>query len=299
MAATDALPIPRKGAAYRVVFPGFKNDGTLNTSGTGMDSERSLDMGTFADCTNEATEIATNSGIYYLDLTAAEMNFDSVTVKITWTNTGALTQVLTLYPEETGDIRVNVTQMAAGVIAAATFAANALDAVWSATTRTLTSFGTLVADTAAAVWNYATASAGAVSTFGGYILSKLGLISSGSITVTAPVLASGDVEIVRGDDYLNADGRALEWSSDDWTPLDLTSAQSVTFKANTRYMTTVFSKAATVLSDTEVRVELTHAETTLFAVGRNAYRFDLEAVLVSGDIITLAQGTMTVLEDVR
>jgi len=46
MAASDSLPIPRKNAAYRVVFHGLKNDGTLITSGTGMDSEISLDQGT-------------------------------------------------------------------------------------------------------------------------------------------------------------------------------------------------------------------------------------------------------------
>lgn len=158
----------------------------------------------------------------------------------------------------------------------------------------------LLTSIAAAVWNYATASAGAVTTFGGYILQQLGLLFNGAdVVLQAPVLASGDVEVLRGDDYLNADGRALLWSSDDWTPLDLSTAQSVTFRANTRYSGTVFSKTLTVVSDTQIRLELETAETAAFAIGTNAYRFDISAVLFNDSIVTLARGQMTVLEDVR
>lgn len=106
MAATDSKPIPIKNQAYRLYFDGRKNDGTLITTGTGMDTELSKDAGTFADATNEAVEIATSSGVYYLELTAAEMNFDNVVVKVTWTNTGAIPAVIVLYPQEAGDILV-------------------------------------------------------------------------------------------------------------------------------------------------------------------------------------------------
>ena len=43
-------------------------DGDLVTGAASLDSEISKDGGTFADVTAEATEIATNSGMYYLDL---------------------------------------------------------------------------------------------------------------------------------------------------------------------------------------------------------------------------------------
>lgn len=109
MAATDARPVPRKNAAWRVYFAIRKNDGTLITSWTGADSEVSLDGAAFADCTNEATEIGT-SGCGYLDLTSSEMNADAVTIKITVTNTSALPLVLTVFPEEAGDYRVADTQ---------------------------------------------------------------------------------------------------------------------------------------------------------------------------------------------
>jgi len=109
MAASDARPIPIKNTAFRVVFPILDADGDLVTGATGLDSEVSKDQGTFADCTNEATEIATSSGMYYLDLTSTEMNADCVAVIVKTTSSGAKTTTIVLYPEETGDINVDVT----------------------------------------------------------------------------------------------------------------------------------------------------------------------------------------------
>lgn len=109
MASTDARPVPQKNVAYRVTFPIFDADGDLVTGATGLDSEVSKDGGTFADCTNEATEIATSSGMYYLDLTSTEMNADTVAVIVKTSSVGAKTTPIVMYPEEAGDIRVNVT----------------------------------------------------------------------------------------------------------------------------------------------------------------------------------------------
>lgn len=118
MAATDARPIPRKNAAYRVTFPLLDADGDLVTGAAGLDSEVSKDAGAFTDCTNEATEIATASGMYYLDLTAAEMNADTVAIIIKTSSTGAKTTPIVLYPEEAGDIRVDVVQISGDAAAA-------------------------------------------------------------------------------------------------------------------------------------------------------------------------------------
>lgn len=109
MASTDALPVPLKNTAYRAVFPILDADGDLVTGAAGLDSEVSKDQGTFADCTNEATEIATASGMYYLDLTSTEMNADCVSVIVKTSTSGAKTTVLVFYPAETGDIPANVT----------------------------------------------------------------------------------------------------------------------------------------------------------------------------------------------
>jgi hypothetical protein len=98
VAATDANPMPVKNKAWRVTFPILDADGDLVTGATGLDSEVSKDQGTFADCTNEATEIATASGMYYLDLTATEMNADTVAIIVKTTSSGAKTTVLVCYP---------------------------------------------------------------------------------------------------------------------------------------------------------------------------------------------------------
>src|SRR3972149_45770 len=98
MASTDATAIPVKNQAYRVTFPILDADGDLVSGATVLDSEVSLDGGTFADCINEATEIATSSGMYFLDLTSAEMNADTVAVVVKTTTSGAKTTPIVLYP---------------------------------------------------------------------------------------------------------------------------------------------------------------------------------------------------------
>jgi hypothetical protein len=96
MAASDAKPDPIRGVAYRVTFPMFDSAGDLVSGATGLDSEVSKDGGAFADCTNEATEIITSSGIYYLDLTSTEMAADTVAVIVKASD--AQTTPLVLYP---------------------------------------------------------------------------------------------------------------------------------------------------------------------------------------------------------
>ncbi len=101
--------MPLKNTAYRVTFPLLDADGDLVTGAAGLDSEISKDGGTFTDCTNEATEIATSSGMYYLDLTSTEMNADTVALIVKTSTSGAKTTPIVLYPVEATDIAVNVT----------------------------------------------------------------------------------------------------------------------------------------------------------------------------------------------
>ena len=83
MASGDATPFPVKNQAFRV---------------------------TFADVTAEATEVATSSGMYYLDLTATEMNADTVSIIVKTTSSGANTTPIVLYPQTNGnDRKVDVT----------------------------------------------------------------------------------------------------------------------------------------------------------------------------------------------
>lgn len=88
---------PLKNSSFTVTFPVYDADGDVVTGAAGLDSERSIDGGTFTDCTNEATEIATSSGIYTLALTAAEMNGDIIATITKTTTTGAKTAVNVMY----------------------------------------------------------------------------------------------------------------------------------------------------------------------------------------------------------
>ena len=98
MGAGDAALVPTKNAAWRVTFPIFDADGDLVAGAVGLDSERSLDGGAFADLTAEAIEIAANSGMYYLDLNASEMNADTVAIIVKTTTPGAKTTPIVAYP---------------------------------------------------------------------------------------------------------------------------------------------------------------------------------------------------------
>lgn len=114
MAASDAKFIPIKNQAYRLTFDSYTivdQVASANTNGTGMDTKISKDGGAFADATNEAIEIAPASGIYYIDLTATEMNADTVIVKTFFSNLGAFPYPVFLYPQEAGDIITNVVQI--------------------------------------------------------------------------------------------------------------------------------------------------------------------------------------------
>jgi len=109
-AGINSLPFPIYGAAYRIVFPWLDADGDLVTGVTGADTEVSKDCGTFNDCTNEATEIATTSGMKYLDLTYLEMTADIVSVISK--GTGVKTTPIVIYPQRLGQIRTTETAQA-------------------------------------------------------------------------------------------------------------------------------------------------------------------------------------------
>ncbi len=109
----NALPYPVYGAPWSVVFPMLDADGDLVTGATTPDAERSLNGDTFADCTNESTEIATNSGMYYLQLTAAEMTADVVAVIAKSATSGMKTTPIVLYPAKLVTLRTGTAQTGA------------------------------------------------------------------------------------------------------------------------------------------------------------------------------------------
>lgn len=116
-AAGDAHEYPVYGYHYRLVFPLLDADGDLVTGATTPDSERSIDCGTFADCTNEMTEIATSSGMYYLDLTGVETSGKVIAVIAKSATAGMKTTPMTIYPRRLPPLESGTAQAgAAGTI---------------------------------------------------------------------------------------------------------------------------------------------------------------------------------------
>jgi hypothetical protein len=126
------------------------------------------------------------------------------------------------------------------------------------------------------------------------IKTQTDLITAGGVTITlaSPVDANGDITIVRGDDYKDIDGRALEWTIS--TAPSLVGSTCV-FTAR-RGNSTVLTKSVTVVSATEVMMELDADDTTPLIP--STYRFDIEATLSNGNIVTIKFGEMVVTKDV-
>lgn len=101
----NALPYPIYGLPYTIVYPMLDADGDLVTGATTPDAEISKNGDTFADCTNESTEIATSSGVYYLTLTGTELTTDIATVIAKSATAGMKTTVSVLYPRKLVTIR--------------------------------------------------------------------------------------------------------------------------------------------------------------------------------------------------
>lgn len=113
MPAGDILPFYLRGVQTRVTVPILDADGDLVTAAASLDSEVSKDGGTFADCSNEATEIATSSGVYYLDLTATEMDAATVAVNVKTSTSGAKTTPIVLYTRVLPSLRTGTAQAGA------------------------------------------------------------------------------------------------------------------------------------------------------------------------------------------
>lgn len=194
MASTDSRPVPIKNTAYRAVFPILDKTGALVTAAAGLDSEVSKDQGTFADCTNEATEIATSSGVYYLDLTATEMNADCVAVIVKTTTTDAKTTVLVFYPQESGDIKVDLQSIATATVSTSTaqLGVNVVNAAGTAWGSGAITAGTFAADAITA------------AKLAADVTTEL---QSGLATAAALTTVSGKIDVV--DDFLDTEVAAI------------------------------------------------------------------------------------------
>ncbi len=122
------------------------------------------------------------------------------------------------------------------------------------------------------------------------IKAETGTIGAASVTVTAPVAASGTITLVRGDTYATADGRELSWTDSGGTWPNLTGATLVLAIAATNGVQTITTVTCTNpgTANQVVQATLTAIETA--GIGGNNLPYDLQATLASGHIITLVQG---------
>ena len=130
----NALPYPVYGCPWVVVFPVLDEDGDPVTGAT-CDSEVSKNGDTAVDCTNEGVEIgfdtATNKGMYYLILTAAEMTADIVCVTVYGGATTTQATCITLYPRKLVSLRAGTSQGGAAGYITLDASAGANDDTWN------------------------------------------------------------------------------------------------------------------------------------------------------------------------
>ena len=138
-------------------------------------------------------------------------------------------------------------------------------------------------------WSVSTGTDYASDTFGGHVKS----ITAGAVTIVSPVATDGtSITLIRGDDYLNADNRALTFSGDSWPTLT-SGAVALIVDVNG----TPTSYAGVITGAGECYVELTDTQTAALTPG--TYSYDLQATLSGGSVVTLVQGLLLVQADVR
>lgn len=123
---------------------------------------------------------------------------------------------------------------------------------------------------------------------------KVSALGASVVTVTSPVSVDAQtVTLVCGDDYYNADGRALTFTDSGGTYPAFT-AGSCKFTVRDLAKGTDTETAGTIVDANTVRFELTKTATGAWTAG-GKYRFDVEVTLASGHEVTVATGVVTML----
>lgn len=115
------------------------------------------------------------------------------------------------------------------------------------------------------------------------------------MTATAPIISHQ--EIVRGDDFKAAEGRALAWTSPQWPNLAGATLAMIVGSALPNTLgglpVTWPGSVAAGAPIWVATIELTHVQTA--AVGEGCWNYTLVATLPDGDVQTIATGQLTVL----
>lgn len=178
-------------------------------------------------------------------------------------------------------------------------------AIWNALSASYGTAGTygeqlegisLDSPTAAAIWNYDISGI----TTSGYAGDYLNDLSGGIITVTGAVLETGELTLVRGNDYDADIDNALEWSSDDWPDLTAATIEFSLRRRDTKalVMTSIAGSVVTAGAGSQtVRVELAEADWANTTGQVTAYQYDVVAT-ISSKRLTLATDDCTVTDKV-
>lgn len=107
------------------------------------------------------------------------------------------------------------------------------------------------------------------------------------------VVAGGTITLTAGDDYYAADGRALTWTgatADQWP--NLTGATLRMYVGDGRLSVT--GSVTTPTGIQVLQVEVSHTQTALLT--KASYPYDVKAALTDGHVVTLARGTVNVVD---
>lgn len=235
-----------------------------------------------ADAVTEIqTGLATAAGV-----TAATANLDATVSSRSTYAGGAVASV-------TAPVTVGTNQDKTGY----GLSAAAVQAVWDALTSALTTTGSIGKRLADFV-DVAVSSRASAADYTATRAAKLDTIGGANVIVTAPVATSGNITIVRGDDYMAADGRALAWTDSAGSWPNLTGA---TIKLSISAYGGVVDITATCLNPgtahQQVTADMTAAQSR--RLSGSPLRFDVQATLqTSSRVITLVQGLALVSDDV-
>ena len=120
---------------------------------------------------------------------------------------------------------------------------------------------------------------------------KLGAVN---VVMSVPVLLTGEIALIPGEDYYSVDGRSLIWQESDWPDL---SGATVTWKFRCNGSTEVAAsiQCAIINSDT-VQLELSHTQTAAipYSAGDTRDNYELWALLQNGHNVRLAYGPVFV-----
>jgi hypothetical protein len=218
----------------------------------------------------------------------------------------AATAALTAYdPPTRTEATSDKGEVIAAMPAAAPSAADVADAVWDealAGHAAAGSTGEKLASAAAAgdPWTaelpgtYAEGTAGAALPA---LEAAFGALGAASVTVQSPVAESGAVTIYRRDDYDATHGRELSFTVADASHSLALDNVAAVVKLKAEQATWTATSVTSTDTGYALTFEPTAAQTAVLTQKRQAY--ELEATLADGDTVTLATGTMKVVDDIE